>query len=270
VPPVTDPRPRRDFAPGFDAVSPPRGSGWSRLRRRRRTPARAAANGIPLRLQRSAPAPLAQPPAARRPILEGRLPGLRLRWLPGPFTGIEEQPFSRWDWAPPAAPRHRFHSASGLLRVRYAATSLHGAARERYRDTGSLIPADRDRHYVETLTSRVRVLDLRSGSTLDALGVDDRVSTGHEQAGWEAAQQLTDSVLRLWGDAVHGLLYRSRTTPGSSANIPFFARAPLRGQAHFHGRLEPSGAGCARPVIEQMFECRRGDLVQSPPLVRTP
>jgi hypothetical protein len=77
----------------------------------------------------------------------------------------------------------------------------------------------------------LRVLDLRSESTLDALGLDDRVSTGHEQPVWDAAQQLTDRVLGWWGDAVHGLLYRSRTTPGSSANIAFFARAPLRGRS---------------------------------------
>lgn len=146
---------------------------------------------------------------------------------------IEAQPFSRWDWAPRPRARFRFDSASGTLRVRYAATSSHGAARERYRDTGSYIPPDHAAHYLVTLTATapVRVLDLRREPVLDVLGLDDRISTGHEPDVWESAQRLTDLVVAWWGETVHGIVYRSRTTPETSANVALFHHAPLAGRS---------------------------------------
>ncbi|MGH9004845.1 MAG: RES domain-containing protein, partial [Acidimicrobiia bacterium] len=104
-------------------------------------------------------------------------------------------------------------------------------ARERYRDTGSYIPPDHAGHYLVTLTGDLRVLDLRRETTLDALRLDDRISTGHEPEIREAAQQLSDLVRRWWGESVHGIAYRPRTTPETSVNVAFFEHAPLRGRS---------------------------------------
>ena len=149
--------------------------------------------------------------------------------IPGPFFRVDAQPFARWNWAPFPVPRHRFDSATGLWRVRYAARSDEGAARERYRDSGSLIPADHATHSLVTLTGRVRVLDLRQESVLDELLLDDQISTARSDPWWEATHRLTDSARRWWGDHVQGIAYRSRTTPETSVNLAFFAHAPLAG-----------------------------------------
>ena len=156
-------------------------------------------------------------------------------------------------------PRFRFDAASGTLRVRYAATSSHGAARERYRATGSYIPPDHAAHYLVTLTptAPVRVLDLRREAVLDALGVDDRISTGHEPDVWAAAHRLTDLVVAWWGEAVHGIAYRSRTTPQTSANVALFHHAPFAGRSQ---RLDR-----ARPFLD-MLVVRHGFTVDLPAL----
>lgn len=75
------------------------------------------------------------------------------------------------------------------------------------------------------------MVDLRREAILDALGLDDRISTGHEPDVWEAAQQLSDLVRGWRGQAVHGIAYRSRTTPETSTNVAFFAHAPLLGRS---------------------------------------
>lgn len=134
-----------------------------------------------------------------------------------------------WSWQPFPIPRHRFDSAMGVRRVRYAATTANGAARERYRDTGRFIPADHAEHHVATVTGELSMLDLRREDVLDALRVDDRISTGREDAVWASCQQLTDQIWGWWGEDVHALMYRSRTTPQTSANVVFFAHAPLDG-----------------------------------------
>ena len=113
--------------------------------------------------------------------------------------------------------------------MRYAARSDEGAARERYRDSGSLIPADHATHSLVTLTGRVRVLDLRQERVLDELHLDDQISTSRSDPWWDAAHRLTDSVLEWLGEHVHGIAYRSRTTPETSTNLAFFAHAPLAG-----------------------------------------
>lgn len=113
--------------------------------------------------------------------------------------------------------------------MRYAARSDEGAARERYRDSGSLIPADHATHSLVTLTGRVRVLDLRQERVLDELLLDDQISTSRSDPWWDAAHRLTDAALRWWGDRVQGIVYRSRTTPETSTNLAFFAHAPLTG-----------------------------------------
>ena len=113
--------------------------------------------------------------------------------------------------------------------MRYAARSDEGAARERYRDSGSLIPADHATHSLVTLTGRVRVLDLRQERVLDALLLDDQISTSRSDPWWDAAHRLTDAAHQWWGGHVQGIVYRSRTTPETSTNLAFFAHAPLAG-----------------------------------------
>jgi hypothetical protein len=71
------------------------------------------------------------------------------------------------------------------------------------------------------VTRTLRVLDLRSESNLDALGVDDRINTGKEEPVLGACHRLADCC-RLWWSDLDGLIYRSRTTPESSANLAFF------------------------------------------------
>jgi hypothetical protein len=113
--------------------------------------------------------------------------------------------------------------------VRYAARSDEGAARERYRDSGSLIPADHAGHHLVTLTGRVRVLDLRNERVLDALGLDDQISTSRADPWFNAAHRLTDAARGWWGTRIEGIAYRSRTTPETSTNLAFFEHAPLDG-----------------------------------------
>jgi len=115
--------------------------------------------------------------------------------------------------------------------VRYAAATAVGAARERYRDTGGLIPADHAGHHLVDLTGALTVLDLRREEVLDALGLDDRVSTSREPDVWHLCQGLTDLAVASWGDRLAGIVYRSRTTPETSANIAFVAAAGLQGRS---------------------------------------
>ncbi len=140
-----------------------------------------------------------------------------------------------WDWDPFPTARYRFDSASGKHRVRYAAWSARGAMRERFDHVRRWVTAaELDLHLVE-LTGRVRVLDVRTEATLDALGFDDQVSTSRSPQVWGTCQLLTDRVVDWFGDRVDGLVYRSRTTPQRSANLAFFGSAAL--QARSLGRL---------------------------------
>lgn len=132
---------------------------------------------------------------------------------------------------PFAEPRYRYDSAAGSWRVRYAARSEEGAARERYRDSGSLIPVDHADHQLVALTGRVRVLDLRNEDILDALGLDDQISTSRADPCFNAAHRLTDAARAWWGDRIEGIAYRSRTTPETSTNLAFFEHAPLTGKS---------------------------------------
>ncbi len=150
-----------------------------------------------------------------------------MRSVAGPWWRLDGEPPDQWSWRPFDSPRFRFDSAEGVVRVRYASSSAVGAARERYRDTGSYVPADHAGHLVVRCDGRVRVLDLRSERVLDLLGLDDRISTGREPAVWAAAQALTDRVVAWWGERCHGVAYRSRTTPESAANLAFFEWAPF-------------------------------------------
>lgn len=151
--------------------------------------------------------------------------------MPVRLWRFDRSAYQDWSWAPFSEPRHRFDSASGAHRVRYGATTAVGAARERYRDTGMLVPDDHADHHVAVVEGALTVLDLRRETILDALGTDDRVSTSREPATWASCQQLTDHVRRWWGTDVHALAYRPRTTPETSTNVAFFANAPLDGRS---------------------------------------
>jgi hypothetical protein len=140
---------------------------------------------------------------------------------------IDAQTPQDWDWTGFPEPRNRFDPASGRFRVRYAATTPAGAARERYLSSGRYIPFDHRDHWLVSLTARrpLRVLDLRTEANLDALALDDRVSTARDPEVWRACHRLADGAFSWWPDALDGIVYRSRTTPASSFNVAFRSAA---------------------------------------------
>jgi len=152
--------------------------------------------------------------------------GLRRRSLPAgtELWRIDGTDPAAWAWDGFAAPRYRFDSATGAFRTRYVGQSIHGAARERYLDSGLLIPVDHDEHLLVRLTTTrlFRVLDLRTEANLDALDVDDHISTSHEHAVWQGCQRLADAARAWWPD-LDGIVYRSRTTPATSANVAIWS-----------------------------------------------
>lgn len=137
---------------------------------------------------------------------------------------VEATPPKDWTWDGFPEPRFRFDPASGAFRTRYAGITLLGAFRERYRPTGLVIPADhRSHHLVRLVAARnLRVLDLRTEKNLDALHLDDQVSTGQHRDVWDTCHRLADAVKRWWTD-IDAIVYRSRTTPETSVNFAFFA-----------------------------------------------
>lgn len=156
-----------------------------------------------------------------------RPPGLRLTTLRHEWYRVDTEPASTWSWRPFAAPRNRFDSAAGTTRVRYAGDALRGAMRERFDASGRRVrAADLDLRLVE-LSGEIRVLDLRQDRTLDALGLDDQISTSRAPGVWGACHLLGDRVRDWFGERCDGLVYRSRTTPQRSANLAFFAHAQL-------------------------------------------
>ena len=170
------------------------------------------------------------PAGYRAPLPDARPAGLRRRRvLAGTqLWRLDAQHPDAWDWDGFAGPRYRFDPASGAFRTRYAATDLIGAFRERYRLTGLLIPSDHSQHHLARLTAarHLRVLDLRTERNLDALGVDDQISTGQHDAVWATCQRLADATRRWWpepSERPDAIVYRSRTTPETSVNYAFFA-----------------------------------------------
>lgn len=129
-----------------------------------------------------------------------------------------------WTWDGFPQPRYRFDPDSGTFRTRYGAGTLTGAFRERYRPTGLVIPADHtDQHLVRLTASRhLLVLDLRTEANLDALGIDDQISTGQHPDVWQTCHRLVDAARRWWTE-LDAIVFRSRTTPESSVNFAFFA-----------------------------------------------
>ncbi|OBK19535.1 hypothetical protein A5636_18190 [Mycobacterium asiaticum] len=129
-----------------------------------------------------------------------------------------------WEWQGFPQARYRFDPESGGFRTRYAATACEGAFRERYRDTGRTIPADHASQYLIRLvaTRPLRIFDLRTQRNLDALDVDDQISTGQKNRVWQTCHRLADTA-RGWWPELDAIVYRSRTTPETSTNYAFFA-----------------------------------------------
>lgn len=175
-------------------------------------------------------------PGYHRPLPTTRPTGLRSRTVkPGTtMWRIEAAAPGDWEWHGFPQPRYRFDPPSGAFRTRYAGADVVGAFRERYRATGLVIPTDHaDQYLIEMITRRpMRVLDLRTERNLDALDVDDQISTGQHDAVWDTCQRLADAARGWWPDLA-AIVYRSRTTPQQSANYAFFARH------HFRTRVWP-------------------------------
>lgn len=102
-----------------------------------------------------------------------------------------------------------------------------------------LRPADLDLVLVE-LTGAIKVLDLRREQTLDALGLDDQISTSRAPEAWSAGQHLIDRVCDWFSERCDGVVYRSRTTPEHSANLAFFETAPLTARSLGTLRAQPT------------------------------
>ena len=189
------------------------------------------------------------PYLARLP--EVRPPGLRLSVVSHRWYRIDPEPPGRWKWSARPSPRARFDPASGRFRVRYAAGSRRGALRERFDSSGRIVSAGELDLYLIELVGRIRVLDLRREAVLDALGLDDQISTSRAPGVWAAAQHLTDLVAGWYGPASQGIAYRSRTTPERSANLAFFGTSPLA--ARSLGRLRTQDDLLAAAVVSDGF-----------------
>lgn len=190
--------------------------------------------------------------AARLPDKRPR--ELRLAVLHRSWFRVDAQVPSRWGWRPHPTPRSRFDSASGSLRVRYAGDDPRVALRECFdRDHRIVARARLEGHLVE-LTGAIRVLDLRRDRILDALGLDDQISTGRAPEVWSACQRLTDLVHDWFGERCDGIVYRSRTTPERGANLAFFSHAPLT--AHDLGPLRDQEELLRTAILTDGFTIR--------------
>ncbi|MFV8320852.1 RES family NAD+ phosphorylase [Mycobacterium sp. 23] len=166
------------------------------------------------------------PGGYRRSLPLRRPAGLASRTVPAGVAlwRVEAAAPADWTWNGFPQPRFRFDPVSGAFRTRYAATASEGAFRERYRDTGRTIPADHASQYLIRLVSTrpLRIFDLRTQRNLDALDVDDQISTGQRARVWRQCHHLADAARRWWPD-LDAIVYRSRTTPETSINYAFFA-----------------------------------------------
>jgi hypothetical protein len=156
-----------------------------------------------------------------------------------------------WSWQPFGTPRHRFDSATGRFRVRYAARTERAAFRERFADERRRISAAHASDHLVEINGRLRVLDLRSEQTLDVLRIDDEANVGRDVRVLRTTQLLSDRLVDWFGAGLHGILYRSRTTPSASPNLAFFESAPV--VTTDHGPLQTRTATLARLVLRERF-----------------
>lgn len=132
---------------------------------------------------------------------------------------------SAWSWDPFPTARYRFDPTGGAGRVRYAGLSLRGAARERW-DPDRYIGSGEAATWVVELRGTLRVVDLRAEPVLDRLHLDDRINTARDAETWRCCQVLGDR-LRSWLPDLDAIVYRSRTTPQTSANIAWHRSGAL-------------------------------------------
>lgn len=156
-----------------------------------------------------------------------------------------------WAWEPFPSPRHRFDSAAGLFRVRYAARTERAAFRERFSDEGRRISRPHGEDHLGEISGKLRVLDLRSEHNLDLLHLDDEANVGRDLRVLRTTQLLADRLVEWFGDSLHGVLYRSRTTPSASPNLAFFSGAPTT--VIDRGRLSDRTATLARLILRDRF-----------------
>lgn len=123
--------------------------------------------------------------------------------------------------------------------------------RERFDAEGRIVSEEDLRLHLIELTGSARILDLRRERNLDALSLDDQISTSRAPGPWAACQQLSDLVYDWYGERCDGIAYRSRTTPQRSVNLAFFRHAPLR--ASTLGRLGDQEALLAACVLSDGF-----------------
>lgn len=147
--------------------------------------------------------------------------GLRLHKAPGPWWRLDAERPDDWQWNGFDVARHRFDPPSGRFRVRYAANDPVAAARERFPGR-MLTTADRGLALVR-LDGAPRALHLTRQATLDALGLDDRASTGRLDppvaAGSDpllsTCQAVSDAVWDWWEGTPPPLVHRTRTVPAA-------------------------------------------------------
>lgn len=132
-----------------------------------------------------------------------------------------------WSWDPPPCAQERFDPRTCRFRVRYAASSRVAAARECFPDR--CLQAEHGDQWLVRLEGTVDMLDLTDVATLDALGLDDRISTGRldDTDGGDdplliRAQALADAVWDWWDGEPPALLYRNQSTP-TARSLAFHA-----------------------------------------------
>ena len=185
-----------------------------------------------------------------------RPPGLRVRPAPGPWWRIDHSHPDDWQSAPFAAPRHRFDPLSGRFRVRYAASRAAVAARERF--PARIITEAEGDLWLVRLGGMPLSLYLTHQANLDALGIDDRVSTGrlggdrNEDADplLDTCGRLTDALYDWWSGRPPPIVHRARTTP-VGRSIAFTSAAEA--EVHHVGQLRDATALHAYLVLRAGF-----------------
>lgn len=169
-----------------------------------------------------------------------------------------------WDWVPYPSPRGRFDPLSGRFRVRYAANRPTAAARERFGER-AMTAADGDLWLV-ALDGLPAAVHLTRQATLDALGLDDRVSTGRLDVDRRLAPdpllatcgQLADRLYDWWDGRPPPLVYRTRTMPAEGRSLAFGRHSPYRVRSA--RPLREATALCAWLVLHAGFTVPEGWL----------
>ncbi len=131
------------------------------------------------------------------------------------------------------------------------------AARERF--AARLITETDGELFLVALDSIPSALNLAAQANLDALGLDDRVSTGRIDVGrradpdplLETCGRLADAVYDWWNGHPPPLVYRTRTAPGQGRSIAFMQSAC--GRVVTAGRLRDATALHVHLVLRAGF-----------------